>query len=150
MTIQGINASKTNIHGLEAPIIFVPGIQQIIPRSGPQPPMSQISVVSIGSLLNRELGAWTNDWVHLNGLVVSYQPGQSIVIKDPTGVIRGRVVQLTDIHGDARVDLWGFLESQAMKHSSIMPTLSWFIPRKRSSPLRPAARCPTGAVSPPC
>jgi PAS domain S-box-containing protein len=111
VTIHGINASKTNVHGLEAPIIFVPGIQQITPRSSPQAPMSQIPVVSVGSLLNRELGPWTNSWVHVNGLVISYQPGQSLVIKDPTGVIRGRVVQLTEIHGDARVDLWGFLES---------------------------------------
>ncbi len=72
---------------------------------------SQIPVVSIGSLLHRELGSWTNQWVHINGLVVSYRPGESLTVKDPTGVIRARVIQLTEIRGDERVDLWGFLEA---------------------------------------
>src|SRR5262249_39626546 len=70
-------------------------------------------VVSIGSLLNRELGSWTNDWVHVNGLVVSYQPGRSLVVKDPTGVIRAQVIQSTEIRGDERVDGWGLLEVAA-------------------------------------
>lgn len=110
--IRGINASKTNEHGgLEAPLIFIPGVQEISGRSTPQQKMSQIPVVSIGSLLNREPSGWTNNWVHINGLVVSYEPGRSLVVKDPTGVIRARVIQLTDIQGDARVDVWGFLQS---------------------------------------
>jgi len=73
-----------------------------------EPTIGSSSVVSIGSLLNRELGSWTNDWVHVNGLVAAYQPGQSLVVKDPTGVIRARIIQLTEIQGDERVDVWGF------------------------------------------
>src|SRR5262249_12239168 len=95
---------------LDSPLIFIPQFSEIIVRSKPQPRMSEIPVVSIGSLLNRELGPWTNSWVHLNGLVAAYQPGRSIVVKDPTGVLRARVVQLTEVHGDARVDVWGFLD----------------------------------------
>jgi PAS domain S-box-containing protein len=110
--IRGINASKTNGHGgLEAPLIFISGVHQLSTHSMPQAKMSQIPVVSIGSLLNREPDYWTNTWVHVNGLVVSYEAGQSVVVKDPTGVIRARVIQLTEIHGDARVDVWGFLQS---------------------------------------
>jgi len=60
-------------------------------------------------LLNRELGPWTNEWVHINGLTIAYQPGQSVVVKDPTGVIRARIIQLTEMRGDERVDIWGML-----------------------------------------
>jgi PAS domain S-box-containing protein len=110
--IRGINASKTNEHGgLEAPLIFIPRLQELAAHSPPQAKMSQIPVVSIGSLLNREHELWTNSWVHVNGLVVSYEPGHSLVVKDPTGVLRARVIQLTDIQGDSRVDVWGFLQS---------------------------------------
>jgi PAS domain S-box-containing protein len=34
-----------------------------------------------------------------------------MTVKDPTGTIRARVIQLTEIRGDERVDLWGFLEA---------------------------------------
>ena len=109
--IRGINASKTNRQGLESPLIFVSGMQQVSVLSGPQPKFSQVPVSSIGSLLNRELGVWTNAWIHVNGLVVSYEPGKSLVLKDPTGVIRAKVIQLTELHSDARADVWGYLET---------------------------------------
>ncbi len=107
---RGINASRMSGDLLESGLVFVPGADEVKilePAANP----SQIPVASIGSLLNRELGSWTNQWVHINGLVVSYQPGQSLVVKDPTGVIRARVIQLTEIRGDERVDLFGFLEA---------------------------------------
>ncbi len=107
---RGINASRMSGDQLESGLVFVPGADEVkILEPGANPP--QIPVTSIGSLLNRELGSWTNQWVHLNGLVVSYQPGQSLVVKDPTGVIRARVIQLTEIRGDERVDVWGFLDA---------------------------------------
>lgn len=107
--LRGINASKAEGARLESASVFVPGISEITILRPGRPP--QIPVVSIGSLLNRELGSWTNDWVHIEGLVVAYQPGQSLRIKDPTGVIRAQVIQLTEIRGDERVDVWGFLEA---------------------------------------
>ncbi len=70
-------------------------------------------VVSIGSLLNRELGSWTNNPVHISGLVAAYQPAQSLVVKDPTGVIGAQVIQLTQVQPDERVEVWGFLEFSA-------------------------------------
>jgi PAS domain S-box-containing protein len=109
--VRGINASRMTGGKLESGLLFVPGPDEIKILEPAAATPAQIPVVSIGSLLNRELGAWTNQWVHINGLVVSYQPGQSMTVKDPSGVIRARVIQLTEMRGDERVDLWGFLEA---------------------------------------
>jgi PAS domain S-box-containing protein len=108
--LRGINASRTEGGSLESGLVFAPGTDEvkILEPAGNSP---QIPVTSIGSLLNRELGPWTNQWVHINGLIVSYQPGQSLTVKDPTGAIRARVIQLTEIRGDERVDVQGFLEA---------------------------------------
>jgi PAS domain S-box-containing protein len=111
--LRGINASKTEGARLVSASVFVPGMSQITVLEPPSSKPPQSPVVSISSVLNRELGLWTNDWLHIEGLVVSYQPGQSMVVKDPTGVIRARVVQSTEIRGDERVDVWGFLEAAA-------------------------------------
>jgi PAS domain S-box-containing protein len=109
--VRGINASRMTGGRLESGLLFSPGADEIKILEAADAKPSQIPVVSIGSLLNRELGSWTNQWVHINGLVVSYRKGESISVKDPTGVIRARVIQLTEIRGDERVDLWGFLEA---------------------------------------
>jgi PAS domain S-box-containing protein len=106
--IRGINASKSSGNHLESATIFAPDFDSVVVLEPAADKQAQIPVVSIGSLLNRELGSWTNEWVHISGRVASYQPGQSVVVKDPTGVIRGRVIQLTEIQGDERVDVWGF------------------------------------------
>ena len=107
--VRGINASKTLDGRLDSALLFVPGLDELTIL---QPPDHRpaIPVASISSLQNRELGSWTNDWVHISGLMVNYQPGQSLVVKDPTGNLRARIVQLTEIPGDERVDVWGFLE----------------------------------------
>ncbi len=107
--VRGINASKTVDGRLDSPLLFVPGTDELTILEPPElkPP---VPVESIFSLQNRELGSWTNNWVHINGLILAYQAGESLLVKDPTGIIRARVVQLTDIMGDERVDVWGFLE----------------------------------------
>jgi PAS domain S-box-containing protein len=109
--VRGINASRMAGDRLESGLLFVPGADEVKILQPADVKPAQIPVVSIGSLLNRQLGSWTNQWVHINGLVVSYQPGQSLIVKDPTGVIRAQVIQLTEIRGDERVDVWGFLEA---------------------------------------
>lgn len=108
--VRGINASKTSGAFLEPAMVFVPGPNEVEIISPAQAGPIEIPVISIGALLSRELGPWTNHWVHVNGLVTSYEPGRSLVVKDPTGLIRARVVQMTDMRGDERVELWGFLE----------------------------------------
>ena len=74
--VRGINASRMTGDRLESGLLFAPGADEIkiLEPAGAKP--SQIPVVSIGSLLNRELGSWTNQWVHINGLVVSYRTGR--------------------------------------------------------------------------
>jgi PAS domain S-box-containing protein len=66
-------------------------------------------VVSIGNLVNREPGPWTNNRVHLSGTVVKYAPGQHLVIREPTGMIRARITQETEAKPEDRVELWGYL-----------------------------------------
>jgi len=111
--LRGINASRTNDQGLEAAAVFVPGINEVTVIEPGEEKIAQVPVASIGSLLNRELGAWTNQLVHINGLVVSYQPGISVMVKDPTGIIRARVIQQTEMRGDEHVDVWGFMEASS-------------------------------------
>jgi PAS domain S-box-containing protein len=108
--VRGINASRANGDRLESGLVFAPSMSAITSAEPAGPKSPTIPVVSIGSLLNRELGPWTNQWVHVNGLVASYQPGQSLMVKDPTGMIRAKIIQLTEIQGNERVDVWGFLD----------------------------------------
>jgi signal transduction histidine kinase len=108
--VRGINASKARGTQLEPAMVFVPGLNEVTIIEPAQGRPTEIPVASIGSLLSRELGSWTNHWVHVNGLVTAYEPGRSLLVKDPTGLIRAQVVQMTDMRGDERVEVWGFLE----------------------------------------
>jgi hypothetical protein len=108
--VRGINASRILDGQLKSASVFAPGINEVTILEPASATPSPMPVDSISSLLNRELGSWTNNWVHINGLVASYQSGESLVVKDPTGVIRAQIIQLTQMRGDERVDVWGFLE----------------------------------------
>jgi hypothetical protein len=108
--VRGINASKSIDGRLESASVFVPSMSEIAVLKTSSPKPAPVPVVSIGSLLDLELGSWTNSPVHINGIIVSYQPGKSLLVKDPTGVIRTRVIQHTQAGPDQRVDVWGFLE----------------------------------------
>ncbi len=110
--VRGINASKIVNGRLEAASVFAPGTNEVSILTPAEEP-STLPVVSIDALLNRELGDWTNHLVHLNGLISAYKPGESVVIRDPTGVIRANITQLTRAEQDERVDLWGFLTVSA-------------------------------------
>ena len=111
--VRGINASKVVDGRLAAASVFVPAINEITLNEPTEATPAPVPVVSIGSLLNRELGSWTNHPVHISGVVAAYQPAQSLVVKDPTGVIGARVIQLTQVQSDERVEVWGFLEVSA-------------------------------------
>jgi PAS domain S-box-containing protein len=108
--VRGINASRASGNRLESGLVFGPSMNEVTVLDPHSPKSAAVPVVSIGSLLSRELGAWTNQWVHVSGLLVSYQPGQTLVVKDPTGVIGAKIIQLTEMRGNERVDVWGFLE----------------------------------------
>jgi signal transduction histidine kinase len=105
--VRGINASKTEAGRLDSAVLFAPGLDEVTVLQRPLPYV-QVPVVSVSSLFNRELGPWTNRWVHVTGSIAGYEPGQWLVVKDPTGTIRARIVQLTEIPEDARADVWGY------------------------------------------
>lgn len=107
--IRGINASKTVGGRLDTASVFAPDLNAITVLERPGAPPADQPVISVENLFDRELGAWTNTPVHLNGLVVAYQPGESVVVKDSTGSIRARVIQTTEVPIDGRVDVWGYL-----------------------------------------
>jgi len=111
--LRGINASRIRGGRLEAAAVFVAGINEVTVIEAAVEKLSQVPVVSISSLLNRELGTWTNQMVHVNGLVISYQPGASVLVKDPTGIIRAKIIQQTEMRGDEHVDLWGYLKASS-------------------------------------
>jgi len=60
--VRGINASHMAGDRLESGLLFAPGPDEIKILEPAGVKASQIPVVSIGSLLNRELGSWTNQW----------------------------------------------------------------------------------------
>jgi signal transduction histidine kinase len=109
VVVRGINASKVVNGHLESASLTAAGLEELRIVEPSMIDVSQVPVMPIEALLNRELGAWTNRIVHLNGLVVSYKPEDSLVIKDPTGLMRAKVRQSTRVQVDERVDLWGFL-----------------------------------------
>jgi PAS domain S-box-containing protein len=106
--VQGINTSKIVNGRLESASMLAPGPSAVTILERPVTNRFQAPAVAIGSLLSRAPGPWTNSRVRINGLVVSHQPGQSLVVKDPTGVIRAQAIQVNQAEPDSRVDVWGF------------------------------------------
>ena len=107
--IRGINTSKTDGNRLESASLIASGLDEVTLLEQPGAKASEIQVTSIDTLLNRELGSWTNEPVHLNGPIVSYKPGESLGIKDATDSIRAQVVQTTPVGAADRIDVWGYL-----------------------------------------
>jgi hypothetical protein len=95
---------------LESGLLFVPGPDEIKILEPAAPALAdsggvdwQFAQPRIG-FVDQPMGAYQRA-----GRLLS--PGESITVKDPTGVIRARVIQLTEMRGDERVDVWGFLEA---------------------------------------
>jgi signal transduction histidine kinase len=107
--VRGINSSKISKGRLQSASMFAPGIGEVTILEPSDVRPEQLPVVSIDSLLNRELGAWTNKMVHINGLIAAYKPGEFVEVKDSTGIIRVNVVQVSRARQDEWVDAWGFL-----------------------------------------
>ena len=111
--IRGINNSRSVNGQLEQGQVFAPGFDEITILERPALNPLEEPVIAIGSLLGRELGSWTNNRVHINGVVSSSRLGESLVVKDPTGTIRARVVQVTEAAADQRVNVWGFIRASS-------------------------------------
>lgn len=107
--LRGINSTLTANNG--ALTMYVPSIEQVQIIKAPNLRLADVPVQSIADLLSRELGPWTNTVVHINGLVASSLPGESLFVKGPTGLIRAQVVQATSVQPGERVGVWGYLHS---------------------------------------
>jgi signal transduction histidine kinase len=108
--VRGINSSRIADGHLQAASIFAPGRNEVFVIEHPPPTMVPPQVTSIGALLGRELGSWTNQPVEISGLVTSSFPGQRISVEDPTGFISANVIQETPVQSGQRVRLQGYLE----------------------------------------
>jgi signal transduction histidine kinase len=108
--VRGINDSKLSNGRLQSASITAPRFREVHVLEPSTSAPEGVPVVSIDSLLNRELGAWTNKMVHINGSIAAYKPGEFLEVKDPTGFIRVQVIQTTLANQGEWVDAWGFLE----------------------------------------
>jgi signal transduction histidine kinase len=109
ISISGINTSKVIRGRLEPASVMSPGVEQIkiLEPRGTDP--LKAAVLPIDSILTKELGPWTNEPVHINGVVINYRLPNYLEIKDATGSIQARVLHLGGIRLNGRIDLWGFL-----------------------------------------
>ena len=107
--VWGINASRITAGHLESAILFSPGIPQIQVIAPSPNDRWHLPVTAIEALLAKPVGDWTNQPVHVNGLVTEYQPGRALSLKDPTGLIDAEVIQVTPVTTFQRLDVWGFL-----------------------------------------
>lgn len=111
--VRGINTSQFEKGRLVKAQVMVNDASELAILRPPGKDFLENPVVGIDALFDRELGPWTNRPVHINGLIAAYSPGEFVVIRDPTGVIRARVTQVTRAAPDERVNLWGFLTVSA-------------------------------------
>ena len=109
--IQGINASRIESGRLAAATLFSPGMSQIKVISPCLIDRWPLPVTAIDTLLARPPGEWTNQPVHISGLLSSYKPGSSVMIADSNGVLRAEVIQMNPMPS-SRVDAWGFLSKK--------------------------------------
>jgi signal transduction histidine kinase len=107
--IQGINASRIENGRLDAAIVFLPGMSQVKVINPSQTDRWQLPVTAIDTLLAQPPGDWTNQPVHINGLISAYKPGSGATITDPTGLLNAEVIQVNQALPYQRIDAWGFL-----------------------------------------
>ena len=110
VSVRGINSSKLDPPRIATGLITVSDLRDVRVLESADSAAQKPPVVAVDALLERELGPWTNQPVHINGLVVAYSAGEFIVVKDPTGTIRAEVSQVTRVGIEDRVNLWGYLK----------------------------------------
>lgn len=106
--VRGINASRLTDGRLAAATLFSPALSEVVLLEPGPIDRWRLPAASIDALLNRELGDWTNQVVHLNGALVSYEPGVRAVIRDATGALAVEGIQVTPVQEGQRLDVWGF------------------------------------------
>lgn len=140
--VRGINTSRIAEGQLQAASLFASSQNEITLLERPEPTAILPQVTSIGALLGRELGSWTNQPMRISGLVASYVPGQRIAVEDPTGLIWATVIQESQVEPGQRVQLQGYLE--ITQNEAILHDASFALahPPAESSPSLPTQEPP--------
>ncbi len=108
VSVRGINASQRRGNQIEAAVIFCPSLDFVTVTHRPDSPRWTMPVTSVETVAGAESAAGKDKLVHLNGLVRSYTPGESITLQDPTGTISAKINQVTPVAASQRIDLWGY------------------------------------------
>jgi signal transduction histidine kinase len=106
--IRGINTSRVENGRLASRSIIVPGINEVMVISPPRKRLIDLPVISIAALRESPVGEWTNETVRISGWIEEYRPGEYLVLRDPTGLIRADLAQTTPAELGERADVWGF------------------------------------------
>ncbi len=109
--VQGINASRIENGRLAAATLFSPGMSQVKVISPCLIDRWQLPITTIDALLARPPGEWTNQPVHISGLVSDYKPGSGATITDASGLLRVEVIQMNPAQ-PKQVDAWGFFSKK--------------------------------------
>lgn len=107
--MQVLNMGVSKRGSREMPMVFAPSISAIKIVQRPKEMPRKTPVTTMEALLDRVFGDWTNNVIHLNGVVSSYEPGQFVIVREPAGLLRANVIQVDPIQPGTRVDLWGYL-----------------------------------------
>jgi signal transduction histidine kinase len=112
--IQGINGSRVENGRLAAATLFSPGMSQVKVINTSRNDRWQLPVKPTDALLAQPLGDWTNQPVHVNGLVTTYKPGSYVTITDATGALKAEIIQMNPaLLPSQRIDVWGFLSTKS-------------------------------------
>ncbi len=106
--LRGVNTSSVENGRLASRSIIVPGTNELTVVSPPRTKLVDLPVKSIGELREMPVGDWTNEVVRINGWIEEYRPGEYLVLRDPTGLIRADLAQTTPAELGERADVWGF------------------------------------------
>src|SRR6202453_2953540 len=138
--VIGVNTSDVENGRLVSPGMSIAGRSDLLMLEPPRVQLAQLPVSSIDSVLHREVGPWTNEIVHLNGWIEDYRPGEYLTLKDPTGLIRADVIQLTPAGAGEPADLWGFVATTAegVKLESACFALATMTTLRESDSIAPA------------
>jgi signal transduction histidine kinase len=105
--VTGINSSEPGQGKLVNGKLFVSGTNDLLQL---RPPKQKLS--SLQPILSRQVKEYLKDgepgpYVYLEGRVWEYQAGKSLILYDPTGLIRAEILQEVDLSNTKEVRVWG-------------------------------------------
>lgn len=143
--VRGISTAAPREENRQSPDLTVASSQDVRLLPGAPANYRNTPVNTVEQLMNRLLGPWTNEPVHLRGTVAKCKPGKSIAVQDATGSIQAYALQLTPVNISEAVDLWGML---TITDRGISLSDAWFDTAERRSARRAVASTATPPAEP--